>query len=317
VYGEFVQQVVAEFVDIQIPDDAILEPYTMEQVLESQKGKFQQHRNGRVMPWLNYFWDLVVCVRSMLKLESLSGGATRNISTLRPEINLRLGRFTLALSKHLLNSTDWYMAGRKPADISLRLWALLEGRDQVACADVSKMDACKNIHLTAQLLIRMMLRAFGDDERDEIYELRVAEALAIASTASNQRYVAMLSQLSGSAGTSLDNTLVNAFISYLSNRLGGEGSVEASSNLGLFCGDDSVTRSSLQNLYQAAKMLGYTLTVRVVERGGEIDFLSRFFPNIWDGCLGSYQDIIRLLRKAHVSFSDKSLYTPQQMACGS
>lgn len=302
-----------EFAKFAVDEDS-LTPMSLDEVIEAQVGRFQRMRNELARCWV-LIGETKIKVKAMLKKEAISNsGPVRNISTLRPEANLRLSRYTLPMSAHLKTTSGWYVAGLTPQKVAERIVAICEGADRVTAADISKMDACKNIAITANLLHAMYIRAFQAN-MEELEMLHIAEALCTAETSSGDRYAAAGSQLSGSSTTTNHNTIVNAWLSYCAYRVEGKSAEEAyeCTQKGLFVGDDSVSQNTPDSIETVGRVLGYKIVAEVIPRGHEVPFLSRFWPDPWSGEQGSYQDPVRLLRKAAMSFSPPHVGV-QQMA---
>lgn len=293
----------AEFVELVSSE---LTPYSLDMVIECQDGPLQRIRNNLARTFVR-ITDGFLPVSSMLKKEATTNnGPTRQISTLKAEQNLRISRFTLALSAHLKKTTKWYCAGISPEEVARRMVDICEGQERVLAADVSKMDACKNVAVTCSLLLFLYQKCYGTANEDEVLELFHAEIMAEAKTSNGVKYAAYGSQLSGSATTTNHNTVTNGWMAYAAYRLEGMSPEESYANMGLFVGDDSVSRNTPETIEYVGRILGYTIVGEVIPRGTEVPFLSRYFPHCWMGGLGSYQDVLRLLNKAHLTFSDPS-----------
>lgn len=278
-----------------------LAPLSIDDVIESQDRPLQKLRNAMDSCFVT-IKTLPIQVKAMLKKEAISNmGPTRNISTMPTETNLKIARYTLALSNHLKKNTRWYCAGKPPTEVAELIVDLVEGMDSCMAADISKMDACKNVTITVHLLTRIFERMFHDEE---IKELMEAEILCTAKTSTGIPYVPTGSQLSGSSTTTNHNTITNAWLSYCADRIRGFTPLQAYCNLGLFVGDDSLSQNTPETVDKVASDLGYVIVPEMIQKGDEIPFLSRYFPDAWEGGLGSYQDPIRLAKKMHISFSD-------------
>lgn len=302
VYGEYAR----EFA-LAVAGGEKIEPLSLDQVLESQTGPLQRVRNAASRAFVTIKEEIDIQVKAFLKKEQVANsGPVRNISTLPTEANLRLGTYCLSLSSFLKRKTRWYCAGVQPPEVARRIALLVEGQRAVAAADISKMDACKSVAITAEVCHRLAVTLCPEWAKD-VTALHIAEATCSAKTASGEPYAAAGSQLSGSATTTLHNTIVNAWLSYCAFRVDGLSPADAYAvtDRGLFVGDDSVSLNG-PSIEQVATALGYKIKLDVVREGGEVPFLSRFFPGVWQGELGSYQDPIRLARKLAISFGDPS-----------
>lgn len=300
-----------------------LVPWSLQQMLDHQDGPLQKKRNAEAQWVMNAKWtDLKV--KAMTKKEAIADmAATRCISTVSAEFNLELGTYLMSAAAYLKKETKWYCAGKTPREIGERIVTIAaraetmpNGVKRLSCADVSKMDAAKHPYLTAWLTTAIYVSLFGERE-ESLIDLRCKEASSRAKTATQDPYSVGASQLSGSACTTIDNTITNAFISYVSDRLDGFSPDDSYDRLGAYVGDDSVSLNRPTGLLHAGRLLGYNLTSEdVYYGGGQVDpipFLSRYFYNAWHGGPESLQDPVRLMRKIHISISPDTI-TEQQAA---
>lgn len=301
----------AEFID-----QMKLQPinrWTHRQVIENQTKPMQIRRNEAAAMVIGWFHTLKCKVKAMLKVEAINqSGATRNISTVGAEFNLEYGSFMLPAAEWLKQNTKWYTAGKPPKEIAQRVRELASQartRNEVpylCCADVSKMDAGKHVEITAYLLSVIYFTMFPEDIQT-LANLRTTEATAEAHTNTGMKYKIGGSQLSGSASTTIDNTITNAFISYYAHRVEGLTPAEAYSSLGIYVGDDSVSHNTTDSIITAGQDLGYTLTSEIVVEGEPVPFLSRYFYQPWEQGLSSLQDPMRLLAKLHLSVAPQCI----------
>ena len=303
-----------EFVAHLTPANEI-EPWSEQQVLDSQTKPLQRLRNEREKWWHRITKNLQV--KAMCKVEPVSNsGPIRNISTCEVSFNLELGRYMLAAAEYLKANTTWYCAGKTPRATADRVVEIVnkarrrQGVREVCCADVSKMDAGKNPYLTAHLTTSLYISLFGIEEA-ELVQLRTDEARATAVTNENEKYLVAASQLSGSCTTTIDNTVTNAFISYYAYRLEGLSADVAYEYLGAYVGDDSVSNNSAASVELAGKHLGYTIKAEMISEYEPVPFLSRYFYDCWVGGPHSIQDPMRLMSKIHLSIAPPTYPTEQ------
>lgn len=299
------QQYIDEFVALVAPDR--IEPLSLEAVIEHQDGPLQRARNEKAKDMM---WRVIAKVQSMVKVEAVGKqGPVRNISTLPAEFNLSLGRYMLAAADWFKKNTSWYTAGKTPKDTADRMVyitaqamerATFFRQAKVCCADVSKMDAAKHPYIQAWLTTRIYAKLFGGDV-EELLALRKSEADCKAVTAEGLTYSVGATQLSGSACTTIDNTITNAFLSYAAYRLEGKTPEESYADLGAYVGDDSVSLNSAESMEMAGKLYGYTIKAEMVGYGEHVPFLSRFFYAAWQGEPYSLQDPKRLMSKIMIS----------------
>ncbi|ADW54431.1 RNA dependent RNA polymerase [Santeuil nodavirus] len=305
-----------EFVKLLNPQK--IHRWTHRQVIENQTKPMQIRRNEEAAKVIGWLHALKCKVKAMLKVEAINqSGATRNISTVGAEFNLEYGSFMLPAAEWLKQNTKWYTAGKPPKEIAIRVRELAtqartrNAEPYLCCADVSKMDAGKHVEITAYLLSVIYFSMFPDDI-DTLANLRTTEATAEAHTNTGMKYKIGGSQLSGSASTTIDNTVTNAFISYYAHRVEGRCPTEAYAALGIYVGDDSVSHNTTESIEQAGRDLGYTLTSEIIKEGEPVPFLSRYFYQPWEQGLSSFQDPMRLLSKLHLSIAP--MYIPDATA---
>jgi len=304
-----------EFLGLIAPP--VLEPWTVQDVMDNQTGTLQRIRNLAASYAMGMLTRIRCSVEAMIKVEAIANsGPMRNISTVDPEFNLALGRYMLPAAAWLKANHPWYTAGNSPTVIAQKIvqlanrsmqmhWDGVTPRAALCCADVSKMDAAKHPEITAHLTSKLYFRMFPDSK--ELVELRQAEAAAPARTAEGLPYKVGASQLSGSACTTIDNTITNAFMSFVAYRLDNIEPAEAFSLLGVYVGDDSVSHNTKESIEAAGALLGYTVKADMVCRGEQVPFLSRFFYACWDDEGYSYQDPLRLLSKLHLSVAPSDI----------
>ncbi|ADW54428.2 RNA dependent RNA polymerase [Orsay virus] len=302
---------------VALLDPTPLTRWTTEQVIENQSKPLQIARNRlaeQAIGWMDAAWKCAV--QAMIKVEPVANsGPVRNISTVRPEFNLVYGTYMLPAAEWLKANTKWYTAGKTPGHIATRILDIVEqsrqlasarGTMDVCCADVSKMDAAKHPLLTAHLTTAIYMKMFPD-YLNEMHAIREAEATASARTDTGLPYRIGCSQLSGSACTTIDNTITNAFISFLAYRLEGLDQYQSWKRLGVYVGDDSVSLNNPDSIAKAGAMLGYKIVADMVSPGQRIPFLSRQFYGAWEFNESSYQDPLRLLAKIHLSIAPDNI----------
>lgn len=311
--SEEARDVISAFLDRAFPAIPLMEPWSIDKVLEHQDGPLQRARNERDRAFLD-FTSVKTRIKAMLKKEPVSNdGAVRNISTLNTDHNIKLARYTLAKSEYL-KRFPWYGPGMTPAQISQRVVEIAQGEDYLTESDIEKMDACKGVGLLHAFHIESDQRLFVDSA--EVVQLRMNSNDASAMTDTGIVYYAGTSQPSGQSDTTVDNTGANGLIIYYGYVKEGYSYDEAWDLLmrkATATGDDYLGKNDPECLSRAAAEFGYKLKVEVKHHGETLTYLSRKFPYAWDGGMGSYQDIDRLLRKSHMSFGDPSR-SVQQLA---
>jgi hypothetical protein len=204
---------------------------------------------------------------------------------------------------------DWYAFSKTPREIAERVAQICESATYVDNTDFSRMDGRVG-NVARELETRVMLAAFRPEHRTELHELMRNQYCLRGVMGSGVKYDTGLARSSGSPETSAFNTMLNAFIMYLTLRkqLTPEGAFnsphEAWAGLGIYGGDDGLTAGLDRRLAEkSAAAVGQKLELLRVHRGElGVSFLARRYgPDVWFGAADSCCDIARQLAKFHVT----------------
>jgi hypothetical protein len=284
--------------------EGTLIPYDFDYMLNKWKRPSQKRMLNAVSMFL-YAGRAVV--KSFQKAESY-GKIThpRNISTLPPDHNVRLGQFSYALSDGLFKKCHWYGFGHHPSEVCATVHGKCAGRQFVIPSDVSRMDGSTGAfnEFCCQILVQ---RAFHDKYCDEVVALCKAEENIKAVTKQGVKYKPQNNTLSGSSRTSWRNTFLNAKMTYVALRRSGRTAHQAWLDLGIYAGDDGLTWDLNPDvLVRTFKDFGLTLKAEVVTRGKPVPFLGRYFLDPWI-CVDTIADVPRQLRKLHLTSTPKDV----------
>jgi hypothetical protein len=218
-----------------------------------------------------------------------------------------------AVMKH----QPWYAFSKTPRDIAARVVDVLEFANMATNTDFSKFDG-HGSNVMRELEQRILLRAFRTRHHAKLLELHRAQFNLKAYGTFGTQYQTRFARASGSPETSLFNSLVNAFVSFLALRMTKKDGVylspeEAFSRLGIYGGDDGLTADVKPDILRnAATMLGQELATTPVQRGElGIVFLARVYsPDVWFGDENTCCDVPRQLAKFHVTPRLNSNVTP-------
>jgi hypothetical protein len=231
----------------------------------------------------------------------------RVISTVPGAAKLELSGLTMALTLYL-KTFLWY-AFTFPRVICQHIAHSAAGAAFGIEIDVSRMDGNTKRIPRTHVHIPVYMRLFRNFRNMvSLYFSAILHRTGVIN--GDQFYKTLLSVLSGGSGTSTDNTLNGVALSYLAMRFLGMDHEQATAALDkfMFGGDDAIgffhsnyERDAVLKAYQAAgNVLGYPLKIRIVERGGFISFLGRYYCP-WDGDTSSVSDIQRQVRKLHLT----------------
>jgi len=232
----------------------------------------------------------------------------RNITTVNGVDKRDYSTFTYALADHI-KKFSWYAFGKTNAQLAHRVAEICEGAAFfVDSTDFSRMDG--RVGAVARYLEETLcMYMFRPEYCDELRELMRSQHGLCGITRLGVKYDTGLSRLSGSPETSLFNTILNAFVAFLSFRMtkNKDGFLQPRSaweRLGVYGGDDGLTADANNKMYEkAAAMTGQLLTGERTMRGKQgISFLSRHYgPDVWFGEKTSCCDFKRALSKFHVT----------------
>nr|UQB76080.1 RNA-dependent RNA polymerase [Flumine noda-like virus 5] len=231
----------------------------------------------------------------------------RIISTLSPDLKLAYSRYTYTMSDYISSGKfPWYAFGKPPKGIAQRVAEICRYARVILETDFSRMDGRIN-NLLRTLEKMIYLAMFHPAHHPELIALMEKQYKQKGVTRLHVKYDTGDSRLSGSPETSVNNTLVNAFHSYLTSRLRGQPSNDAWDNLqewGIYGGDDGlVANSDASMAVKAAEMIGLKLKANVKTRGDHyVSFLARIYSqDVWNGNPSSCCDIRRQLLKIHLT----------------
>eukprot|EP00918_Siedleckia_nematoides_P074311 GHVU01162364.1.p1 GENE.GHVU01162364.1~~GHVU01162364.1.p1 ORF type:complete len:848 (-),score=47.26 GHVU01162364.1:460-2643(-) len=194
----------------------------------------------------------------------------RLISNMPGTHNLHLSTFTLPMSDEL-KQHPWYGPGKTPAEVEERL-AHLAGQPLIA-TDYSRFDGRVSEWLERNVVHALLVQSFTDPTLATRLDW---EMTAGGRTMGGVKVPAGPHRKSGSAITSVGNTLINAFVAYSSFRDVGLPHDVSLDSLGIYLGDDGVMPRCV-SLEKVARELGLVLTSDTVPPGGPIPFVGRYF----------------------------------------
>nr|UQB76077.1 RNA-dependent RNA polymerase [Flumine noda-like virus 44] len=312
--SKFLARVMAEFVELVIPDDKahILDPVDDDQVLIRQPRVAQR----KLLEIANWMLPKRL-VQSFIKKESYANvKPPRLISTINTVHKREYSKFMYAMEV-VLKEQPWYAFAKTPRLIAQRVAEVLFKAKVATATDFSKFDG-HGSNIMRELEKALLMRAFRVEHHPMLLELHHSQYELKAVATFGTKYDTAYSRASGSPETSLFNSLTNSFIAYLALRMVSVEGVplspkEAYARLGIYGGDDGVTADVPSAVYtNAAMMVGQQLTITEVQRNQPgIMFLARCYsPDVWSGDDNSCCDIRRQISKFHVSIALPSNVSP-------
>jgi len=178
----------------------------------------------------------------------------------------------------------------------------VENEREVVMSDFSRFDATVTEWTRRNVEFACYRRWCSFEHQRELNKLLESELNPLAFTKTGIKYEPGCSRLSGSPLTTDGNTLINAFHSFATLRRCGFTVAESVGRLGLFYGDDGVSTGEVGNAaYVAvARELGLSVKIERCLKHGQVNFLSRIFPDPWSSP-SSCQDPLRTLAKLHTT----------------
>jgi hypothetical protein len=290
----------SEFASRLLPKAHSLAPIRVHDVITAQKRPSQRLKNKIAAKKLSHFlFKPAITISSFQKGEVYSAlKDPRNISTLPAEHCLIYSQYTRPFSDHL-KTTDFYAFGMHPRKVAARVVHLARNSKEIIETDFSRFDGTHSQGLY-DLELALLLRAFPIDEHATIRTIHNQMVFAKAWTKHGADYEMGGSRASGSADTSLFNSIDNAFVAFCAFRNAGKKPDEAYAALGLYGGDDGLTPDLDCAIYErTAADLQLRLKATVHPSSARTSMLGRIYPAPADGPW-HMADLPRQLAKLHV-----------------
>ena len=294
-------RIARDFVKQLVPIMGEGHPYSVSHVEEQQQKPLQRARNDA-----NRFHDTIDMKTKSFQKKEAYGGANhpRNISTVPHGQNVKLSGFTYAFKESVLKHLSWYMPCRTPGNIAKAVQDLASTSDELVETDYSRFDGTFLRFMREHVEFAAYKRWVHKDHLEELDILLGNEINSKAVTRKGIKYDPGCSRLSGSALTTDGNSICNAFVSYLANRMSVHTDKEAAwQHIGIVYGDDGLRDGTVTNatLMDAASSLGFDLKIlNRAARGKPVSFLSRIFADPWSSP-ASVQTPSRTLLKLHTT----------------
>nr|WPV63024.1 MAG: RNA-dependent RNA polymerase [Longquan bat nodavirus 1] len=281
----------ADFLDYIAPSSP-LTPYTIDQVEALQNRPTQRAGNERAHL---SFTCASLGASTFLKNEPLPEfKPPRTITSVSADHRVRFSAYTYPIAEHL-KTFHWYAFGKSPKEIGDSVQSLALTSWPLAATDFSRFDA-RHSDFFSSLELRFLQRAYPNDPNPlALYEAEVGALSHLGDHEIKHGF----SRLTGSPCTSIFNTLINCYVSYMALR-GSHSHVEAIQALGLYGGDDGlVPVATVDAAVSIAASCGAKLTFD-------------YFPSTWVVFLGrvyldplntsaSIYDLRRFVTKCHVT----------------
>nr|APG76528.1 hypothetical protein 1 [Hubei noda-like virus 7] len=290
-----------EFVKLLVPKFGCGTPYDLDTVIQKQDRPTQRDRTARALHALGLGGRNRL--KTFIKAEPYASVTDpRIITTCATDLTIGMSRFTYAFKDTILKRMPWYGPGKTPTGVAKRLATICSG--PVVETDYSRFDGTISEWLQSVAKAAYM-RWFTPSEA-AVLDKHYQEVFRSGAVSQNGlRYAAGVGTRSGSPITTDANTMINAFINYCGYRKIGRSDVEAFKLLGIYAGDDGVSRNEPgfeRALEEVTREVGLSVKAEVVPPGGRVTFLSRVFPSP-STSLSSHQCVKRTLPKIHLTAS--------------
>jgi len=226
----------------------------------------------------------------------------RLIAAVKGSHNYELACFTLPLAEYMEQFAFW--APSKPPQtiqgaVRMMHQRAMESSSSVFEGDYAKFDATVGPCLAAFMAL-LFSRFFGAVEGSRASAIAGSEFFTPSASRYGGVYTTGSGTISGSASTTVRNTLWNCFVIYAAFRDDGyePSAAFAALDWWLFSGDDSLGVIGTDSPIVAAKRLGMRLEGRLYT-SGPTRFLGRFYPDPWstECCIA---DVPRFLSRFHI-----------------
>jgi hypothetical protein len=224
--------------------------------------------------------------KAMLKVEgSTSLNSPRNVFVVEADHSDATAQIAYAVSLYMKGTSrfGWYAVGKDPSEMGdmVSEFAKLPGRKVLS--DFSRMDGRVSIDLRRYVVEAFLYRLFDKDHHEFIESTLKKEERVFLRSPGGHCEVTVGSNISGSGLTTLINTLINAFVEFVSKRRFGYTLKEilTISPLGPKFGDDGLAielDETKSYLTEAAAEVGMVLEQDARAETEPLEFLSRKYP---------------------------------------
>jgi len=287
--------------------DHSISPLQISEVMERQQGALQVRRNADAAPWIGDELGEPK-LKTFMKQEAVNNfGDPRNITTVSTDFGLTLSSYTYAVKETILKKLPWYAPGKTLEQNAYRLLEMASHQDYLTEADGSRFDGRVSEWLMNNVQRAFYVRVVSHEHKAKVIDLLTDEQDRKATDPFGAQYLAGCSRLSGSPLTTDGNTIITAFIDYCACRLSGLDDEEAWLALGIYSGDDIVSRMRADKVAAASAALGMVHDCIEHRDLTPVGFLGRHFYGLMGGSPCSLQDQPRTWRKIHLTFSPTTI----------
>jgi len=275
-------------------------PHTPEDVLEKTSGKKWDDYKKAFDESLAEDRDDLIC-KAFQKCEAYpSVKPPRNISNVDKRHVVRYLRYTLRVSALLKENTAWYAFGHTPEVIAERVHEFCKQQPEINETDFSKFDGTI-AELLRLLELMVYERIFDPEHHEELQSLFNQTLFRDFRTKYGVCYNCGTGRCSGSACTSVGNSLINAFLCFVVLRRCGLSVSEAYAKLGLYGGDDGLSYFPDNEVMDKVMKEFQVVTKSCVKTPGScVGFLGRWYLDPWSTNT-SVHDVNRAANKLHFS----------------
>jgi len=306
---KFVGDCVRSFVEGLIDQPRCLHPVDKDEVWERQHRPSQRQILRRAD--LGNSHDRNAVLESFNKREAYQAPSDpRIITQANAALKAEYSQYIYALSD-TMHDVPWYAFGHTPLEVSYRVSRICQDSLSAGVSDFSRFDG--HVDQVARILeYELLIRAFHPMYHEDLIELHGCTYQRKAVGRLGTMYNTGYSRCSGMPDTSLGNTILNAFVTYLSIRMDHDEDGKYKSHQTawdflctkcLFGGDDGLVGDPSNKWPAAAKLVNQDLDLQIIERESlGVTFLSRYYDvDVWHGSCLSCCDIPRQLRKLHLT----------------
>jgi len=289
------RQYIDEFIGF-VREDADLqsvEPWKEEMVLEEMSKPIQKRR---FLDYLKFPIQLIGRLSCDMILKTSDfvspSSAPRVIYPMDATHLAETACITKAVKESFLKYTHWYTPGMDPAEVSQAVYDYVNTHGEIVESDLSKFDGT----ITPEL--RVFEALFYDalcprTGNSVLREFRmVAKGMALEHPLDGSR-------ASGSSFTTDGNTVITAFVDYVTHRQSDPPEIsprEAYDKIGLHCGDDAIMSGNIEAIISVHTQAGLKIKAKKIPEGTPVSYLGRVFPNPWTSTT-SLQDPARFWPK--------------------
>jgi hypothetical protein len=220
-------------------------------------------------------------------------------------------QFSLALSEWLKTLPFYGCGFNMPKQDEVVAAIFADAKESLVAGDASAYDSSQQ-SLVLLCLVAMFSIIFHQAEEAGNIAANLVNAKVTTRAENGVATCKVENEMASGRGfTTTINTMLMILICYIANRRKGDTSEQAYNKLGVYSGDDSITKDTpIERITEAAAVFGVVITLESELRKdtpGMITFLGRIYVGLADGITTSFYDLRRFVSRNWITAEQRPL----------